>query len=156
MSKPAYQEIMEMPGQVTQWLRRLRSGDGAALEQIMPLLYDELRLLARKQLRGERRGHTLATVDLINEAYLRLVDQRQLQAGDRAQFFAIAATAMACPAAPITHTHVRRGWRSTHGVSAACGNIEPDSRTGTSNPTAHAGAPSATSSQVSTVDALTT
>lgn len=83
-----------MPGQVTQWLRRLRDGDEAALERLMPLLYDELRLLARKQLRSERPGHTLSTTALVNEAYLRLVDQRQLRAADRTQFFAIAATTM--------------------------------------------------------------
>jgi RNA polymerase sigma factor (TIGR02999 family) len=83
-----------MPGQVTQWLRRLRDGDEAALEQLMPLLYDELRLLARKQLRSERPGHTLSSTALVNEAYLRLVDQHQLRPADRAQFFAIAATTM--------------------------------------------------------------
>lgn len=81
-------------GEVTQWLQRLREGDDLALEQLMPLIYDELRLIARKQLRSERRGHTLATTDLVNEAYLRLVDQRKLEAGDRPQFFAIAATTM--------------------------------------------------------------
>lgn len=83
-----------MPGQVTQCLRRLRDGDEDALEQLMPLLYDELRVLARKQLRSERSGHTLSTTALVNEAYLRLVDQRQLRPEDRAQFFAIAATTM--------------------------------------------------------------
>ena len=85
---------MPAPGQVTQWLQRLRDGDEAALEQLMPLLYDELRLLARRQLRNERSGHTLSTTALVNEAYLRLVNQRQLHAEDRAQFFAIAATTM--------------------------------------------------------------
>lgn len=81
-------------GQITQWLRRLHDGDGDALEQLMPLLYDELRQIARKQLRAERPGHTLSTTGLVNEAYLRLVDQRQLRAEDRPQFFAIAATTM--------------------------------------------------------------
>jgi RNA polymerase sigma-70 factor (ECF subfamily) len=85
---------MSTSGQITQWLRRLHDGDEAALEQLMPLLYDELRLLARKQLRNERPGHTLSTTGLVNEAYLRLVDQRQLRAEDRPQFFAIAATTM--------------------------------------------------------------
>ena len=85
---------MTASGQITQWLRRLHDGDEAALEQLMPLLYDELRHIARKQLRGERPGHTLSTTGLVNEAYLRLVDQRQLRAEDRPQFFAIAATTM--------------------------------------------------------------
>lgn len=83
-----------MPEQVTQWLQRLRDGDETALEHLMPLLYDELRLLARKQLRSERPNHTLSTTALVNEAYLRLVDQRQLRVDDRPQFFAIAATTM--------------------------------------------------------------
>lgn len=81
-------------GEVTQWLRRLQDGDEVALEQLMPLLYDELRQIARRQLRNERPGHTLATTDLVNEAYLRLVNQRRLLAEDRPQFFAIAATTM--------------------------------------------------------------
>lgn len=83
-----------MSGQITQWLQRLRDGDEAALERLVPLVYDDLRMLARKQLRGERPGHTLRTTDLVNEVYLRLVEQRQLRAEDRPQFFAIAATTM--------------------------------------------------------------
>ena len=85
---------MYAPGEVTQWLRRLRDGDEAALEHLMPLLYDELRVLARKQLRYERSGHTLSTTALVNEAYLRFIEQRQLRAEDRPQFFAVAATTM--------------------------------------------------------------
>lgn len=85
---------MAASGEITRWLHRLRDGDEAALEQLVPLLYDELRLLARNQLRSERSGHTLSTTSLVNEAYLRLVDQRQLRAEDRPQFFAIATTTM--------------------------------------------------------------
>ncbi len=85
---------MQAPGQVTQWLVRLRTGDEAALGHLVPLLYDDLRLLARKQLRNERPGHTLSTTGLVNEAYLRLIEQHQLRAEDRPQFFAIAATTM--------------------------------------------------------------
>jgi RNA polymerase sigma factor (TIGR02999 family) len=81
-------------GQITQWLQRLREGDEAALDRLVPLVYDDLRGLARKQLRGERPGHTLLTTDLVNEAYLRLVGQRELRASDRPQFFAIVATTM--------------------------------------------------------------
>jgi RNA polymerase sigma-70 factor, ECF subfamily len=87
-------EIMAGSGQITLWLQRLRNGDEAALHQLVPLVYDELRLLARRQLRGERAGHTLSTTDLVNEAYLRLVDQHHLGPEDRPQFFAIAATTM--------------------------------------------------------------
>lgn len=57
-------------------------------------LYDELRALARAQLRGERTGHTLDTVALVNEAYLRLVQQGNIDPADRTRFFAIAATTM--------------------------------------------------------------
>jgi len=85
---------MAETGEITQWLRRLHDGDAVALEQLMPLLYDELRQIARRQLRNERPNHTLATTDLVNEAYLRLVNQRRLLAEDRPQFFAIAASTM--------------------------------------------------------------
>lgn len=85
---------MSVPGEVTQLLKRLHDGDATALEQMVPLLYDELRALARKQLRSERPGHTLNTTALVNEAYLRLVQQRRLGAEDRVKFFAIAATTM--------------------------------------------------------------
>lgn len=81
-------------GQVTEWLRRLNEGDDSALQQLVPLLYDDLRQIARKQLRNERPGHTLSTTGLVNEAYLRLVNQQRLGAEDRPQFFAIASTTM--------------------------------------------------------------
>lgn len=85
---------MPAPGQVTQWLRRLREGDEAALEHLVPLLYDELRRLARRKLRHERSGHTLNPTALVNEVYLRLVEQQQIQAADRTQFLAIAGHTM--------------------------------------------------------------
>lgn len=85
---------MSPSGQITLWLERMRAGDDDALEQLVPLLYDDLRALARKHLRDERRGHTLMTTDLVGEAYLRLIDQRQLRAEDKLQFMGIAATTM--------------------------------------------------------------
>lgn len=85
---------MPTSGEVTQLLHRLDRGDEAALERLMPLLYDELRMVARKQLRRERRNHTLGTTALVNEAYLKLVGQQRLHAEDRGRFFAIAATTM--------------------------------------------------------------
>lgn len=81
-------------GEVTQWIQRLRDGDEAALRRLVPLVYDELRQLARRQLRNERSGHTLSTTALVNEAYLRLVGQYQIRVEDRPQFFAVAATTM--------------------------------------------------------------
>ncbi len=85
---------MSATGEVTILLRRLHDGDADALEDLMPLLYDELRTLARKQLRRERPGHTLSTTGLVNEAYLKLVNQQRLRVEDRGHFFAIAATTM--------------------------------------------------------------
>jgi len=80
--------------QVTQWLVRLRAGDAAALERLMPLLYDELRAMARVQLRRERSGHTLNPTALVNEVYLKLVQQHQIQAEHRTQFLAVASRTM--------------------------------------------------------------
>ena len=80
--------------QITQLLVRWREGDQRALDELMPLVYDELHRLAAHYLRGERRGHTLQTSALVNEAYLRLAGQEETQWQNRAHFFAIAAQAM--------------------------------------------------------------
>ncbi|NNF57920.1 MAG: sigma-70 family RNA polymerase sigma factor [Rhodothermaceae bacterium] len=79
---------------VTDLLHRLRNGDDEALEHLMPLLYEELHALAQRQRRDERTDHTLNTTALVNEAYLKLAQQREVRAEDRAQFFALAATTM--------------------------------------------------------------
>lgn len=65
-----------------------------AIERLVPLVYDELRAIAHRQLRGERAPHTLGTTALVHEAYLRLVDQRRVDWQDRAHFFAVAARVM--------------------------------------------------------------
>lgn len=70
------------------------SGNKAALDQVIPLVYQELRRLAHRQMRRERADDTLQTTALINEAYLRLVDYTRVRPRDRAHFFAIAAQAM--------------------------------------------------------------
>jgi RNA polymerase sigma factor (TIGR02999 family) len=75
---------------VTLLLRRWSEGDEAALEELMPLVYDELRQIARQRLRRERPGHTLQPTGLVHEAYLKLVDQRRTSWQNRAQFFAVA------------------------------------------------------------------
>jgi len=85
---------MEGAGEVTIWLARLRDGSPEALDRLVPLLYDDLRRLARQRLRSEREGHTLDTAALVNEAYLRLVGQRRVSAGDRSEFFAAASRTM--------------------------------------------------------------
>ena len=76
---------------VTRLLLEWRNGDQGALDRLMPLVYDELRRVARQRLRHERPGHTLQSTALVNEAYLKLVDLHRLQWQDRAHFFAVAA-----------------------------------------------------------------
>jgi len=79
---------------VTQLLLDWSKGDQAALDKLMPLVYSELRRLASNYLRRERPGHTLQPTALVNEAYLKLVDQRNAKWQNRAQFFGIAAQLM--------------------------------------------------------------
>jgi RNA polymerase sigma factor (TIGR02999 family) len=78
---------------VTQLLHAWGKGDEAARDELIPLVYDTLRRIARHQLRGERAGHTLETTALINEAYLKLVEQ-SVSWQSRAHFFGIAARLM--------------------------------------------------------------
>ncbi len=80
--------------EVTVLLRGWRRGDAAALDKLMPLVYDELHRLAHRYMVREQAGHTLQTTALINEAYLRLIDARQVEWRDRAHFFAISANLM--------------------------------------------------------------
>lgn len=75
-------------------LHRLRRGDRAAYDDLLPHLYDELRLLARRELRRERSGHTLQPTSLVHEAYLRLAGGAVAEADDRAHFVAVAARVM--------------------------------------------------------------
>ena len=79
---------------VSHLLARWRDGDEAALQELVPIVHDELRRLARRQMAGERPGHTLQPTALVNEAYLRLVSLKQMQWQDRAHFFAMAARLM--------------------------------------------------------------
>jgi RNA polymerase sigma factor (TIGR02999 family) len=79
---------------VTELLVALGRGDSSALDRLVPLVHDELRRLARRQMRRERDGHTLQTTALVNEAYLRLIDLTRVTLQDRAHFFAISARLM--------------------------------------------------------------
>lgn len=79
---------------VTLLLRRWSDGDAAALDALLPSVQAELHRLARSYMRREREGHTLEPTALVHEAYLRLVDQRDVQWASRGHFFAIAAQAM--------------------------------------------------------------
>lgn len=80
--------------EITEALVALREGDPGAMDRLMPLVYEQLRRIAHRQLGAEPTGHTLSTTGLVHEAYLKLVDQTRAQWQDRAQFFAIAAGAM--------------------------------------------------------------
>jgi len=80
--------------EVTRLLLAWRDGDRAALDQLMPLIYDELKRVARRRLGDERRDHTLDSAGLVNEAYLKLIKQRDLNWQNRAHFFAVAARLM--------------------------------------------------------------
>ena len=79
---------------VTQLLRAWRQGDAAALDRLVPVVYQKLRRLARHYMAGQRPGHTLQATALVNEAYMRLVDCEQVNWKDRAHFFAISARMM--------------------------------------------------------------
>ncbi|HYH87505.1 MAG TPA: sigma-70 family RNA polymerase sigma factor [Pyrinomonadaceae bacterium] len=87
---------MTIPSQqeVTRLLVRLTDGDRGVLDELLPLIYGELRKLASNYLRRERSGHTLQATALVHEAYLRLVDQNQVQWQNRAHFFGVAAQMM--------------------------------------------------------------
>jgi RNA polymerase sigma factor (TIGR02999 family) len=79
---------------MTQLLLDWSNGDKAAIDRLMPLVYDELRRLAHHYMGREAPGHTLQTSALVNEAYLRLIDQRSVQWQNRAHFFGIASQMM--------------------------------------------------------------
>ena len=82
------------PGRVTELLLELSGGNRAAVDELIPFLYRELKRIAAAQLRQERPGHTLQVTALVHEAYLKLVDQRQVNFQNRAHFFGVAAQAM--------------------------------------------------------------
>jgi RNA polymerase sigma factor (TIGR02999 family) len=87
MTRPA-------PEEVSQLLKEWSNGDEAALDKMMPIVYQELRRLAHHYMRRERPGHTLQTTALVNEAYLRLANYKKMRWQSRAHFFAVAAQVM--------------------------------------------------------------
>jgi RNA polymerase sigma factor (TIGR02999 family) len=84
----------DQPHEVTQLLHDWSQGDQAALDKLLPLIYDELRRLAKRYLARQRPGHTLQTTALINEAFLKLAGQEEKHWQNRAHFFGVAAQAM--------------------------------------------------------------
>lgn len=99
---------------VTDCLARLRAGEPRALDQLLPLVYQELRALAGAQLRGEETGHTLGATALVHEAYVRLAEREQLDVRDRSHFFAIAARSMR--QVLIDHARTRKRQKRGGGV----------------------------------------
>lgn len=82
------------PADITRLLIDWRAGDQGALEQLIPLVHEELRRLARRHMAHERVGHTLQATALVNEAYVRLIDVRQVKWQDRTHFFAMSSRLM--------------------------------------------------------------
>src|SRR5438045_9205499 len=103
------------PDKVTQMLVAWGNGDQAALDTLMPLVYEELRRLAHHYMSRERPGHTLQTTALVGEAYLRLVNRKEVHWKNRAHFFAIAATLMRTILVDHARSHAyakHGGWSS--------------------------------------------
>src|SRR4026209_273171 len=79
---------------ITDLLVRLGRGDGQVMDQLYPLVYEQLRRIAHRRLQTERPGHTLGTTGLVHETYLKLVDQTLVEWHDRGHFFRVASMAM--------------------------------------------------------------
>lgn len=86
--------MQNISSEITQLLIDLSDGNRDAVDSLMPLVYSGLHQIAERQLRGERAGHTLNSTALVHEAYLKLVDQNQVNWQNRSHFFAIASQAM--------------------------------------------------------------
>ena len=91
---PTQHRVMPSPSDVTALLGDWSRGNQSALNQLLPLVYAELRRIAARQLRSERAGHTLQPTALVHEVFLRLVDQRDIDWRNRAHFFGVAARVM--------------------------------------------------------------
>jgi RNA polymerase sigma factor (TIGR02999 family) len=113
-------------GDVTELLLRLQRGtDPHVVDQLFPLVYDELRRMAAARVARERIGHTLQATALVNEVYLKLVDQTRVDWRNRAQFFAIAARAMRRILIDYARTHSRQK-RGGGQIPVTLENIESD------------------------------
>ena len=121
---------MDRPGNVTQLLLAWNGGNQSALDQLVPLLYAELKRIARGHLRHERPDHTLQSTALVNEAYLRLVDQDQVQWQNRAHFLSIAAVAMR----RILVDYARRRQAKKRGDGAVAVELNEDVRSDSGSP----------------------
>lgn len=116
-SKPLKNDVMSSPpGDVTRLLLSWSSGDRDALEDLIPVVYGELRRIAARYFRHERPSHTLQATGLVHEAYLKLVDQQRVHWQNRAQFFGVAAQLMR----RILVDHAR-----THAAAKRGGGVRP-------------------------------
>src|SRR5829696_6393100 len=88
------EQSLRQTQEITKMLHEWGNGNQEALDALLPLVYDELHRQASRFLRRERAGHTLQTTALIHEAYLKLIDQRDVDWKNRAHFFGIAAQTM--------------------------------------------------------------
>jgi RNA polymerase sigma-70 factor (ECF subfamily) len=113
---------MGMTAPITQLLLRWTSGEEACRDELIPLLENELRLIAHRQMRREREGHTLQTTALVNEAYLKLVDQSRASWQNRAHFLGVASGLMR----RILVDHARGLRRAKRGGSAGHMPLEED------------------------------
>src|SRR5207237_3792208 len=86
--------MTDAASEVTHLLAAVRGGDETAVNQLSPAVDEQLRRLAKRHMAGQRRGHTLQTADLVNEAYLKLVNRQKTGWNDRIHFFAVASRAM--------------------------------------------------------------
>jgi RNA polymerase sigma-70 factor (ECF subfamily) len=101
--------------EISTLLRAWSSGDQSALQGLTPIVYNELRRLAHRQMERERPGHSLQTTALVNEAYMRLVDYRRMQWQNRAHFFAVSAQVMRRILVDYARSHnIKRGQGVQH------------------------------------------
>ena len=120
MAQDAYASANdEAEQEIAAALQTLRRDAPEGMEQLIPLVYAELRRMAHRQLAAEPAGHTLSTTALVHEAYLRLADQKRAQLSNRAQFFALAARAMRRVLVDYARRHraARRGGAKARPVS---------------------------------------
>lgn len=118
------------PAGVTALLERWRAGDDAALHELLPVVQDELRRLARRHMAGERDGHVLQATALVNEAYIRLIDVRRINWHDRVHFFAMAARVMR----RILIEHARAAGKQKRGGGWRRVTFHPDLNVGADTP----------------------
>lgn len=112
--------MMPSPQEITQLLKAWGDGDQAALDQLMPLVYDELRRIAGRYMRQQAPGHTLQTTALVHEACLKLIGQEEKNWQNRSHFFAVAALAMR----HILTDYARSRQSTSHGGGAITVSLE--------------------------------